>query len=244
VALVAGCTSTGDKPSDASAKSGDARTTEARPVDAKPTAGARTQKFKADDGRTIDIGKASPSSGGWSCKNPHMEKCCIAEGFNFTGYDVLYLAPTLLTAKFNEKNEDELKVHALARENLIRELDRSLGNKKVFPRIVTRESDVPKEGKVLKLENSITEFTKSGGAARYFAGLYGAGQPVLRVVGNFTEGDKKLCSFEARRSGVSGGVRLGGGFMKDEDVQIDDIRSLVLDLTDFVAASAGKYKAK
>lgn len=213
-------------------------------VEAKSTTGARAQKFKADDGRTIDIGKASASSGGWSYKNPHMEKCWIAEGFNFTGYDVLYLAPTLSTAKFNEKNEGEVKVHALARENLIRELDRSLGNKKIFPRIVTRESDVPKEGKVLKLENTIAEFTKGGGAARYFAGLYGAGQPVLRVVGNFTEGDKKLCSFEARRSGVSGGARLSGGFMKDEDVQIDDIRSLVLDLTDFVAASAGKYQAK
>lgn len=243
-ALLAGCASTGDKPSNATAKSGDAKMAESRPADAKSAAGVRPQKFKADDGRTIDIGKSSPSSDGWSYKNPHMEKCWIADGFKFTGYDVLYIAPTLSTAKFNEKNEGEVKVHALARENLVRELDRSLGNKKIFAKIVTRESDVPKEGKVLKIENTITEFTKGGGAARYFAGLYGAGQPVLRVLGNFTEGDKKLCSFEARRSGVSGGARLSGGFMKDEDVQIDDIRSLVLDLTDFVAASAGKYQAK
>jgi hypothetical protein len=32
--------------------------------------------------------------------------------------------------------------------------------------------------------------------------------------------------------------------MKDEDVQIEDIRSLTLDLTDFIAAIAGKYQVK
>ena len=35
-----------------------------------------------------------------------------------------------------------------------------------------------------------------------------------------------------------------GGFMKDEDIQIKDIRSLVLDLTDFMAAVAGKYRPR
>ena len=36
----------------------------------------------------------------------------------------------------------------------------------------------------------------------------------------------------------------GGVFMKDEDIQIEDIRSLALDVTDFMAAIARKYQPK
>jgi hypothetical protein len=34
---------------------------------------------------------------------------------------------------------------------------------------------------------------------------------------------------------------MGGVFMKDEDIQIEDVRSLILDLTDFMAAISKKY---
>jgi hypothetical protein len=59
-----------------------------------------------------------------------------------------------------------------------------------------------------------------------------------------TDGAKGVFIFDARRSGVSAGARLGGAFMKDEDIQSEDVRSLVLDLTDFIAAIAGKYQPK
>src|SRR6266404_1889532 len=64
-------------------------------------------KFKASDGRDIEIGKSSPADGGTRYDNPHMEKgkCWVATGFNFNGYDTLYIAPTISTAKFNEKSE-------------------------------------------------------------------------------------------------------------------------------------------
>jgi hypothetical protein len=107
--------------------------------------------------------------------------------------------------------------------------------------VVTKESEIKPDAKSLKIENTIIEFTKGGGAARYFVGLYGGGQPVLRVQGKMTAGDQTLFTFEARRSGVSGGARVGGAFMKDEDIQGEDVRSMVLDLTDFMAAMAGKY---
>jgi hypothetical protein len=65
VALVAalmfsGCASTGDKSS----------------------AGASPNKFKADDGRVIDIGKSFPSNGGFGYNNPHLEKgkCWLTNG--------------------------------------------------------------------------------------------------------------------------------------------------------------------
>jgi hypothetical protein len=223
-----GCASTGDK------SSGD-----------KPVAeGGR--RFKTVDDRSIDIGKCSPASGGMAYNNPHMEKgkCWVADGFNFTGYDTIYVAPTRSTAKFNEQNPEEVKVNQLARENLVVELVRMLTARSLFTNVVTKESEIKPGARTLKLENTITEFTKGGGAARYFVGLYGGGQPVLRVQGKLSDGDKSLFTYEARRSGTSAGSRLGGVFMKDEDIQIEDIRSMVLDLTDFMAALAGKYTPK
>lgn len=34
-----------------------------------------------------------------------MEKCWVADGFNFTGYDTLYIAPTQSTAKYQKDEE-------------------------------------------------------------------------------------------------------------------------------------------
>jgi hypothetical protein len=189
----------------------------------------------------VDIGKSSPAeSGGLNYKNPQLEKCWLAGGFDFNGYDTLYIAPVLSTAKFHQENPEEVKVHDLAKENLVAELARKINAKKIFNNVVTRESDLKPDVKSLKLENTITEFTKGGGAARYFVGLYGGGQPVLRVQGKMTDGDKPVFTFEARRSGVSAGARMSGVFMKDEDIQMEDIRSMVLDLTDFMAIIAKK----
>ena len=219
-----GCSSTSDKSSGAT------------------PAGRASSKAKADDGRTVDIGKSSPaSSGGVNYKNPHMEKCWLADGFDFNGYDTLYIAPTLSTAKFDTKNQEEVKVHELARENLAKELASLISSRNIFANVVTRDSDIKADAKTLKLENTITEFTKGGGAARYFVGLYGGGQPVLRVQGRMVEGDNARFTFEARRSGVSAGARMTGVFMKDEDIQIQDIHSMALDLADFMSVIAGKF---
>jgi hypothetical protein len=94
------------------------------------------------------------------------------------------------------------------------------------------------------MENTIVDYAKGGGAARYFAGLYGAGQPILKVHGKMTDGEKVVFDFEARRSGVSAGSRLTGAFMKDTDIQVEDIQSMSLDLADFVSAVSGKFQAR
>lgn len=230
--LLGGCASSGDKSQAKSADPAPApASTEANPG----------SKFKTTDGRTISIGKASPSNGGTSYKNPHMDKCWVAEGFSFTALDTVYVAPTGSTAKFNEKNKEEVMVHDRAKDGLVYEITRSLNHHTLATNVVTKESDCKPGTKVYKLENTIVEFTKGGGAARYFVGLYGGGQPILRVQGKLTDGDKTLFSYESRRSGTSASSRMGGAFMKDEDIQSEDIRSMVLDLTDFMAALAGKY---
>ncbi len=196
-------------------------------------------KYKADDNRTISIGNSSAGNGGWNFKEPHLEKCWIADGFNFSGYDTLYILPTVSTAKFQP---DEERPHELAKENLVIELNRLLTAKGIFANVVTRESDIKPGARLLRLENTIVEYAKGGGAARYFVGLYGGGQPKLRILGKMTDGDKTVFTYEGRRSGVSAGARMTGAFMKDEDIQLEDIRSLTLDLSDFMAAVAGKYR--
>lgn len=198
-------------------------------------------RYDANDGRTISIGRSVAADGGWTFKEPHLEKCWIANDFNFTGYDTLYIAPTLSTAKFHD---DEIALHEATKEKLPVELKRQIEARAIFTNVVTQESEIAPGARVLKLENTITEYSKGGGAARYWAGLYGAGQPVLRVEGKMTTDGKTVFTFEGRRSGVSGGSRMLGGFLKDEDIQIQDIRSMTLDLTDFMAAIAGKYTAK
>ena len=223
--LVGGCASSGEKSA--------------------PRASASPNQFKADDNRVVDIGKSSPADGGTRYNNPHMEKgkCWVATGFNFNGFDTLYIAPTLSTAKFPDKPEDTT-VHNAAKDRLVSELVRKLDERKIFPNVVTRESDIKPGARTLKLQDTITEFSRGGGAARYFAGIYGGGQPLLRVEGKMTDGDKVVFTFEARRSGTSAGARMTGVFMKDEDIQTEDIRSIVLDLTDFMAAVARKYQPK
>jgi hypothetical protein len=174
-------------------------------------------------------------------RNPHMEKCWVADGFNFQGYDTVYIAPTASTAKYQK---DEERPHELAKENLVFELQRSVAHLGLFANVVTREQDIKPGAHVLKLENTIVEYSKGGGGARYFVGLYGGGQPVIRVQGKLNDGAKTLFSYEARRSGTSAGARMSGAFMRDEDIQSEDIRSLVLDLTDFIAAVGGKYEPR
>lgn len=201
-------------------------------------AGKFAVHYRATDGRDISIGQSVAANNGWAFKEPHMNSCWIADGFNFTGYDTIYIAPTLSTAKFND---DEVNPHELAKQNIVAELSRDFASRGLFPKVVTAESDIPGNGHVLKMENTIVEYKKGGGGARFWIGIYGGGQPVVRVQGKMTDGDKTVFTYELRRSGVSAGARINGGLMRDEDIQLEDIRSLTLDMGDFMSAVAGKY---
>jgi hypothetical protein len=208
------------------------------------TSGSQTTRYRSPDGRAVEVGRATANAGGRLFKNPHMSRCWLADGFDFNGYDTLYIAPTASIAKFDQKNSEEIMVHEAAKSYLPSLLALKLDVHHLFVNIVTNQAEIKPGAKVLKLENTITEFTKGGGAARYFAGLYGGGQPVLRVQGKMTDGEREVFSFEARRSGTSGGARMTGAFLKDMDIQAEDIHSMTLDVSDFMAAMAGKYEPR
>lgn len=207
----------------------------------KEAGNSQQTKFKATDGRTIEIGKATALDGGRSFKNPHLDKCWIADGFTFSGYDTLFIAPTVATAQVKDDEKERLQ---LATQQIPAKLVHFLTPKGIFTNIVMREADLKPGARFLKLENTIVEYSKGSRAARYFAGLYGAGQPMLRVQGTLKEGDKPLFAYEARRSGTSAGARMTGVFMSGDDIQDEDVHSMILDLTDFMAAIAGTYQPR
>jgi hypothetical protein len=199
-------------------------------------------RYTATDGRIIEVGDRSAADGGWKFNDPHLEKVWVASDFNFSGYDTIYIAPTLSTAKLHGPQEEG--PHQLAKENFVIELERMLRAKGVVANIVDREADIKPGAHVLKMENTIIDYAKGGGAGRYFAGVFGGGQPVLRISGKLMDGDKTVLTFEARRSGTSAGARMVGVWMSDVDIQSEDIRSMNTDLSDFMAVIAGKYTAK
>jgi hypothetical protein len=233
IVLAAGCASDDKTPSSTGI-------TTAPAAQSGGSSGSMANSYRATDGRTISIGNSRASDGGRSFKEPHMDKCWIADGFNFNGYDVIYIAPVTSTAKVHD---DEVPIQLIAENNLQAELKRMLTERSYAGKVVTDESSIRPGTKALRLTDTIIEYSKGGGAARYFVGLYGGGQPNLKVQGVMTDGDKTVFTYTIRRSGVSAGARVGGAAMKDEDIQMQDIHSMVLDLTDFMSAIAGKYAA-
>lgn len=195
-------------------------------------------KYRTTDGRIADIGSRTAVEGGWSFKEPHMDKCWIASGFDFQGYDTLLIMPTLAAVQVLTPEEGyDLEAEKQSLANDFAWFFRARG---IVTNVVTSQEKVPPGARVLRLENTITEFKKGSVSGRYWAGLFGAGQPVLRIAGTMSDGGNTVFSFEARRSGVSADARLL--VVSDERVQHEDVRSMVLDITDFAAAIAGKYQ--
>jgi Domain of unknown function (DUF4410) len=167
-------------------------------------------------------------------KDKDIQGVWLAPGFNFKGYDVLSIGETDFKAV---ERSNEVKERAAAMIAVQSQLVATISATKLFSTVTTNELPAGTHG--LKLTNTIIEYEKGGGAARYFAGLYGAGQPVIKVRGQFFDGGKLVCVYEIRRSGESGGARMFGGFMGDLGIQANDIRDLAVDLADFMKRTAG-----
>jgi hypothetical protein len=159
----------------------------------------------------------------------------LAEGFNFKGYDTLYIADPVFAAV---ERSNEVQARAAAMRVLPGLLEEYIRNTKIFATVTTSTNDVKPGSRVLKMENTVIEYEKGGGGARYFAGIYGGGQPVIKVRGQILDGEKLMCVYELRRSGESADARMFGAFKSDEDIQRNDIRDLASDLSDFFRRTA------
>jgi len=164
-------------------------------------------------------------------RHRHIQLAWFAEGFDFGGYDTLLIAPTKYAAK---ERPNEVEMRNWATEYVQNAFVQYIKTNGVFANVTTRESDIKPGARTLRMENTIFEYEKGGGGARYWVGLYGGGQPVLKVRGHFLDSDKPMCKYEATRSGESAGARLAGAFLSDRDIQQNDINDLALDMSDFI----------
>ena len=180
---------------------------------------------------------AATTAEGFSYHNDKdLQKVWLADQFDFTGYDTLYITDTKLEAK--PHNDEEARLLEWAKPFLRDELASRIRATNVFGSVITGESEIKTGTRVLRMENTIIEYQKGGGGARYFAGLYGAGQPVIKVRGTMADGDKTLFRFESRRSGESAGARLVGAYKSDKDIQAEDIKDLALDMAGFISQTS------
>lgn len=165
-----------------------------------------------------------------------LQRVWLADGFSVKRYQtVLVLEPRTDVAKLNPDGKENLQ---WARGLLRDEVVKALRAKRVFPAIALTPTEVPPGARSLRMETTIVEYEKGGGGARFFAGAYGAGQPVIRVRGRVLDGDRPVFAFDARRSGDSGLSRAFGGYRGDRAIQEEDIRDLAVDLADFLIRNA------
>jgi len=170
-------------------------------------------------------------------KDKDIEGVWLAPGFNVTGYDAVYIDAVKFAA-IERSNETEMRTMATGflRDRLVEALEKT----RLFRKVTTRVEDLQPNARSLALQNTIIEYEKGGGGARYFAGVFGGGQPVIRVRGFVLDGQKTVGAYEIRRSGESAGARMGGVFMSDEEIQRNDIVDLANDLAEFFKRTANK----
>jgi hypothetical protein len=161
----------------------------------------------------------------------------LAPGFDFKGYDaVLVTEPRAEVSKLNPDGIENLE---WALGALRTELVAALQARNLFT-VVQNPADVKPGGRLLRLDSTIVEFEKGGGAARFWAGGYGAGHPVIKVRGQLTADGRPLFVYEARRSSVATSARIFGGYRGDKAIQTEDIKHLAKGLGDFIVKTKGQ----
>jgi hypothetical protein len=167
-------------------------------------------------------------------KDQNIQGVWLADGFNFKGYQTLYIAPTVFAAV---ERDNEIDIREMAMQLVPEQLATYLRDTKVFANVTTNSADVKPGVKSLKLEDTIIEYSKGSAAGREF-GYHIGGQPNIKVRGQIYDGDKLVCVFEIKRSGVGAEARMSGGGMSSEEIQRNDIRVLARDVASFVRRTA------
>ena len=169
-------------------------------------------------------------------KDQNIQGVWLADGFNFKGYQTLYLTPIVFAGV---ERDNEVDTRASAMQVLPEQLVEHFRDTKIFATVTTKSEEVKSKAKTLKLDNTIIEFSKGGAAARHFGGPWGSGgQPVIKVRGQIFDGDKLVCVYEIKRSGQSVEARMVGEAMSSEEIQRNDIRVLARDLAAFFQRNA------
>jgi len=164
-----------------------------------------------------------------------MDGVWLTNDFTFKGYDTLYITAPVFAAK---ERPNEVDIRAMAMRVLVEQLESCLRETKVFGNVTVRGDTVKPASRTLQLRNTVVEYERGGNIGRAMAGLFGGGQPVIKVRGEFFEGDKLMGVYELRRSGVSDEAKWLGAGKSDEEIQSHDIHVAATDLATFVKRTA------
>lgn len=185
----------------------------------------------------------SPPAGASYHYDKDLQNVWTADDFDFNGYDALYIAKTK-TDLTQTNSPEEAEMLSWAQDELRSQFAAMIGLKKVFPLVTMDKSAIGPDEKFLTLSNTIIEYAKGSGAARFWAGEFGAGQPVIRVCGRMTGGTNTVFMFESYRSGDSAAARLDPGWTPERSLQARDIHDLAVDLADFIEQTAKHQRRK
>ena len=105
------------------------------------------------------------------------------------------------------ERDNEIDIREMAMQLVPEQLATQLRDTKVFANVTTNSADVKSKAKTLKLEDTIIEYSKGSAAGREF-GYHIGGQPNIKVRGLIYDGDKLVCVFEIKRSGVGGEAKI------------------------------------
>lgn len=172
-------------------------------------------------------------------RTDRFDKIWIADGFNFSGYDSLFVTPIKADV---EPKDDKGRYRLETAQNLLhKDLAHSLEFKHVVPAVVMRETDLQTNSKALKLENSITEFAAGSVAARVMVG-FGAGTPHLRLRGQISDmaSGKPLLIYDIDETAPI----LFGHYQSTGSLQTSAALDLVEDISEFLSQVAKNQPIK
>ena len=173
-------------------------------------------------------------------KAESLERVWLADGFNFKGYDAVLIAP-VTTGNVSPKDDKEAERLSLAQIAIARDFALALEACKLFPSVLTKESDIKPGSKVLKLENAVVKFSRGSTALRVGIGM-GAGSPYIRIQGQMTEAgsNKPLFIYEIDETGDW----FGATFASSRTLQTQAASELADDVVAFMARVAKGEKIK
>lgn len=159
-----------------------------------------------------------------------------AEDFKLKNYDSVQIEPTAFAA-IERDNEGEMR--AMATRAIPEQIAAKFRETSLFANVYLPGEQPKAGGSLLRLSNTITEFSQGGNVGRIFGGVFGAGQPVVKVQGRFLDGDRVVFVYELRRSSESDEDKFLGGGKSNEEIQRNDIKVLANDLVQLLRGTAG-----
>jgi hypothetical protein len=132
-----------------------------------------------------DNGKAEASVGPGGEKKfkrtDRLDRVWLADGFDFTGYDAILVEEVKVDPSVKPKDEKEADRLSLMQGTLGRALVESIDSRRIFKTVTRKDSELAAATKGLKLQSTVTKFSRGSTATRIGVG-FGAGLPYVRVV--------------------------------------------------------------